>query len=143
MSRANFKTKIMEPLNNDLNVSKLRHGCLTAWLVLVIVVNSLTAFVLLFKSEIITNSLPYDVSSAMIILLGISGIANVIFSIMLFKWKKIGFWGFVFTSLGVLFINLNIGLSIGQSLFGLVAVIILYGILHIKREGVTGWSNLE
>jgi hypothetical protein len=133
----------MEPINENLNVAKQRHGCVTAWLVLMIIANSLSAVISLFASEMITENLPGDVSTSMIILLGILGIANIIFSVMLFQWKKFGFWGFIITSIGAFIINLSIGLGIGQSLFGLVSIAILYGILQIKKDNIPAWDNLE
>ena len=133
----------METIDENSNAPKQRHGCVTAWLVLMIIANSLTAILYLFASDMITKNLPGNVSTAMIILLGVIGIGNVIFSVFLFQWKKIGFWGFTITSVGALIINLSIGLGIGQSLFGLVGIAILYGVLQIKKENVTTWKNLE
>jgi hypothetical protein len=133
----------MEISNENSNVVKQRHGCVTAWLILMIILNSLIAIIYLFASDMITKNLPGNVSTPMIVLLGIIGIGNVVFSVLLFQWKKIGFWGFIFTSIGALIINLNIGLGIGQSLFGLVGIAILYGVLQIKKENVTTWENLE
>jgi hypothetical protein len=133
----------METLDRNPNTTKQRHGCATAWLVLMIIANSLTAILSLFASDMVTKNLPGNVSTSMIILLGVIGIGNIIFSVLLFQWKKIGFWGFIITSIGALIINLSIGLSIGQSLFGLVGIAILYGVLQIKKENVTTWENLE
>jgi len=133
----------METTNENPKVSKQRHGCVTAWLILMIVANSLTAGLYLFAKEMVTKSLPGDVSTPLIILLGICAIGNVIFSVMLFQWKKLGFWGFVVTGVGAIIINLIIGFSIGQSLFGLAGIAILYGVLQIKQGNFTAWENLE
>ena len=133
----------METMNENPNVIKQRHGCLTAWLVLMIILNSLTAIVYLFAGDMIAKNLPGGISTPMLILLAILGIANVCFSVLLFQWKKWGFLGFIITSIGALIINLSIGLGIGQSLFGLVGLAILYGILQIKKDNVTAWENLE
>jgi len=133
----------METTNENPKVSKQRHGCVTAWLILMIVANSLTAGLYLFAKEMVTKSLPGDVSTPLIILLGILAIGNVIFSVMLFQWKKLGFWGFVVTGVGAIIINISIGLGIGQSLFGLAGVAILYGVLQIKQGNITAWENLE
>jgi hypothetical protein len=133
----------MDSLNEDVNVPKQRHGCVTTWLVFVIIINSLFAFVYLFANEFIINSLPNDVSTTMILLLGILCIANAIFAVMLFQWKKIGFWGFVASSIFVLIINLSIGIGIGQSVAGLLGIAIYYGVLQIKRDNVSAWDNLE
>jgi hypothetical protein len=133
----------MDTINENQNVTKQRHGCVTAWLVLMIIANSLTAIIYLFASEMITKNLSMDISNSMIMLLGILGIANVVFSIMLFQWKKLGFWGFIITSIGALIVNLSIGLGIVQSLFGLAGIAILYGVLQIKKDNIPAWENLE
>jgi hypothetical protein len=133
----------METTNENPKVSKQRHGCVTAWLILMIVANSLSAGLYLFAKEMVTKSLPGDVSTPLIILLGILAIGNIIFSVMLFQWKKLGFWGFVITSAGALIINLTIGLGVGQSLFGLAGIAILYGVFQIKQGNFTAWENLE
>ena len=70
-----------------------------------------------------SQNIPGGVSKSMMIILALMGIANVIFAVLLFKWRKIGFWGFLLTSIVALAINLNIGMSIGQSLLGLVGII--------------------
>ena len=57
--------------------------------------------------------------------------------------KKIGFWGFVITSLVAVAVNLNIGLGIAQSLIGLIGILILYAVLQIKADNVSAWNNLE
>src|SRR5512133_1840059 len=104
----------METTNENPNVPKQRHGCVTAWLILMIVANSLSAGLYLFAREMLTKSLPGEVSTPMIILLGICAIGNIIFSVMLFQWMKLGFWGFVVTTAAALIINMSIGLSVGQ-----------------------------
>ncbi|MTI19844.1 hypothetical protein E1176_02295 [Fulvivirga sp. RKSG066] len=122
---------------------KQRHGCVTAWLVLMIIANSLTAVSYLFISDTISQNLPEPIPQPMIITLAILSIVNLVLAIMLFQWKKWAFWAFAGTSLIALVINFSLGLGIGTSLFGLVGLAILYGILQIKKDGVTAWQNLE
>lgn len=123
--------------------AKQRHGCVTAWLILMIIANSFTAITYLFASDMITRALPGDASQGLIILLGIVGVANVMFSILLFQWNKWGFWGFCITSVIALFINLSMGLGIGQSVMGLIGIGILYGVFQIKKNDVSAWDNLN
>ncbi|WP_430412929.1 hypothetical protein [Kordia sp.] len=132
----------MENFNDNSNYEKQRHGCVTAWLVFIIIANSLMALLYLLGGGMITENLP-GVATSILVILGLLGVGNVIFAVLLLQWKKIGFWGFLGTSIVVLFINISIGLGIGQSLFGLVGVAILYGILQIKQNDVTAWENLE
>lgn len=129
--------------NENSNVAKQRHGCVTAWLILMIICNSLIAIIYLFASDLFTNNLSGNVSTSMIILLGIIGIGNVVFSVLLFQWKKIGFWGFIVTSIAALIINISIGLGIVQSVLGLLGIAVLYGVLQIKKDNIPAWDNLE
>jgi len=143
LSRAIKKIPKMETSNDTLNNVKQRHGCVTAWLVLMIILNSISALMYLFAGDMVAKNIPGDISGSMLLPLGFLGLLNVIFSIMLFKWNKIGFWGFVLTSVGAFIINLSIGLGVGQSILGLVGIAVLYGVLQIKKGNVAAWTNLE
>ena len=122
---------------------KQRHGCVTTWLILMIIFNSLTAVIYLFAGDIVAQNLPGGISNSMMILLAVLVIFNIIFSVMLLKWKKWGFWGLIFTSIGAFVINLSIGLGIGQSIIGLFGIAILFGILQIKKDNISAWDNLD
>lgn len=129
----------LEHTNEHLNNAKQRHGCVTAWLILMIVVNSLMAifFTLLYVSEDFAGDDSVLFINVMLF------IANIVFVIMLLQWKKLGFYGFFMTSMVTLVINIIItGLSM-HALAGLVSIAILYGILQIKKGGITAWENLE
>jgi len=132
--------EIIDGTDND---GKKRHGCVTAWLVLMIVANSAVALLYLFAGNFITKYSPNSMSTGILILLALFGIANVIFAVLLLQWKKWGFFGFVISAIGSLIINLSIGLSPGQSLLGLVGIGVLYGVLQIKQDDVSAWDNLE
>jgi len=132
----------MENEHITIMENKQRHGCVTAWLILMIILNSFTALMYLLFGNTIVQNLASDASVSMIMLLGLFGVGNVIFAILLLNWKKVGFYGFVATSLIVFIINISIGLRIGQSLFGLVGIAILYGVLQIKGGDRPAWNNL-
>ena len=89
----------MEPISENPEILKQRHGCVTAWLIFMIVANSMTAVFYLFFSEVIIKTIPGGMTKSMIMVLGIIGVVNVLFSVLLLQWRKIAFWGFVFTSL--------------------------------------------
>lgn len=133
----------MEILNDEPNREKQRHGCVTAWLIFVIIVNSLVSILYLFAGEFIAKNSEVFISETTILLLGLLGLANVVCAILLFSWKKIGFWGFLITSVAALAINLNLGLSSGQTFGGLIGIAILYGILQIKKNDVSTWESLD
>ena len=121
--------------------SKKRHGCLTAFLVLMIIANSLGALIYLLGSNFVKQNMP-GMPLWAIPIMGIFSVFNLVCAIALFKWKKWGFWGFLFSSIIALIINSSIGLGIGLSLSGLLGIAILYGVLHIGKEN-KGWSQLD
>jgi hypothetical protein len=133
-AQENIKTN--DTTTNENSGNKQRNGCVTAWLIIMIIANSWSAILYLFAGDMVAKNIPNGISNPMLILLAILGLVNVVSSILLFKWEKIGFWGFVITSIGVLIVNLSIGLGIGQSLFGLVGIAVLYGVLQIKKDNV-------
>ena len=123
---------------------KTRHGCVTAWLIFMIVANSLVAVMYFFNGSAITAALPgTDISPVIIMILGLVGILNVVFAVMLWKWNKLGFWGFVGSSVISFGINIAIGLGVGQSIFGLIGVGLLYAVLQIKQDQVSAWDHME
>ncbi|NPA37348.1 MAG: hypothetical protein GXO47_10920 [Chlorobi bacterium] len=133
----------MENFNENTNTTKQRHGCVTAWLILMIIVNSAIALLYLFAGDKVAQNFPGGIPKSILILLAVTGILNVVFAILLFKWKKIGFWGFLITGTITAIINFSLGLGVFQSLFGLTGIVILYGILQIKKDNVPAWENLE
>jgi hypothetical protein len=117
-----------------------RHGCVTTWLVIMLIANSLVTLIYIvqafFKQTLVV---PFGALLA----LSITGLINVVSSILLLSWRKIGFYCFAITAVITLIINLNIGLSLGKSIFGFAGAGILYAILQIKQDGVSAWDNLK
>jgi len=132
-----------EKTDETANNGKKRHGCVTAWLIFMIIGNSLAALIYLFDGDFINKSLPRPISTTTLILLTIIGIANVMFAILLLRWNKSGFWGFVMSAIAALIVNLRVGLGIGQCLLGLAGIGILYAVLQIKQDDISAWDNLE
>lgn len=123
--------------------TKKRHGCVTAWLILMIVLNALTAVTWFFFNDVFREQIGEGVNKNTMLVLGLIGLLNLVFAIMLFRWKKWAFWGFLITSLIAFGINLSLGLGIGQSAMGLLGIIVLYAVFQIKADGRTAWSYLE
>ncbi len=124
-----------------MSENKQRHGCLTAYLILLIVANSATSLIYLLGSNTITQNAPNMPGWASPILIAFS-VFNLICAIALFKWKKWGFWGCCMTAVIMAGINLSIGLGIKSVLSGLVGIAILYGVLQIGKEN-KGWIQLD
>ena len=116
---------------------KKRHGCLTAWLIMMMIMNPLVILIYLLGGSVYSY-LPGWYIPVMILM----AIVNVTGAVLLFKWKKIGFWLFCATTAVGFFINLAAGVGIIPSLQGLIGVPILFGVLNIG--GVNkGWTQLE
>ncbi len=122
------------------NPTKQRHGCLTAWLILSIISNAFTA--LLYLINLAGSGNLGNIPVWALILLIILSAFNVICAILLFKWKKMGFWGFCISSVLVMIVNLALGLQVYLVLLGIVGVAVLYGVLQIGKEN-KGWPQLE
>jgi len=130
----------MDNFENNFPIQKERHGCVTAWLIFMIVANSVVALIYLLA---MLNSEESPIPGSILFILAILSIANVIFAILLFKWKKFGFIGFVVTAIIVFIINMYIGLGLTQSIMGLLGIGVLYAILQIEKNNVSAWENLE
>lgn len=124
-----------------MSEGKQRHGCLTAWLVLMIVANAATALMYLLGSTAIKQNFPSAPGWAFP-MLAVMGIVNVVCAVGLFQWKKWGFLGFLATSIITFVINVMVGLNLVQAIFGLAGFAILYGVLHIGKER-KGWTQLD
>jgi hypothetical protein len=124
-----------------MSEGKQRHGCLTTWLVLMMILNSLASALYFLGSATLRQNYPSAPDWAATVLFAMS-IVNIVCGIALFRWKKWGFFVFIATSAVGFMINLIIGLNIFQALLGLIGVAALYGVLQIGKEN-KGWTQLE
>ena len=120
---------------------KQRHGCLTAWLVLMIVANSAAGLMYLSGSAAIKQTLPSAASWAFPVM-GILGLFNLVCAVALLKWRKWGFWGFLGSGIVASLVNMSMGIGIGMSVVGMVGIALLYGVLQIGGEN-RGWPQLD
>jgi membrane-associated HD superfamily phosphohydrolase len=123
--------------------NKQRHGCLTAWLIYLIIANSLVSLGLLFSSESVTKNLSYITSENVYLTVVFIGIADTLFSFLLLRWIKIGFWGLLTTGILLCIVQLINSNSILNPIITIVCLLILYGLLQLKKNNVSGWDNLE
>jgi len=120
---------------------KQRHGCLTAWLLLIIVANAGVALLYMLGSAAIRHNLP-NLPTWFFPLFILGAIANIVFAIGLFRWKKWAFWGALVMSLIIFIVNLSLGINVVSALLGLAGIAILYLVLQIGGEK-KGWTQLE
>lgn len=129
-----------QPPIKPKTIVKDRHGFVTFWLVLMIVLSALSAITNF--NMVITNKMHENLTPQIVILLGVLGLVDVVFSVLLYQSKKIGFWGIVATSI-IIFIIKSATISIESAGVGLIEIAVLYGVLQIKKDGISAWDNLE
>jgi len=118
--------------------NKQRHGCLTAWLIFMIIGNSISAIVYLVDP----NMVQQDAPEWMFLLLAFVGAFNVMCAIALLQWKRWGFYGFCVMAIISCFINISIGLGIAALIMALFSMGVLFGMLNIGKEK-KAWPKLE
>jgi hypothetical protein len=118
---------------STMTQDRQRGTLLTIWLVIMLIANGWTAFTY-FQG--LTNSTVNPVFQLIpgwaIVLLLILGVANVIATILLFSWKKIGLYIFSGSALIAFVVNIMIGISPLVALFGLIGVGIIWLLLRSR-----------
>ena len=130
-----------ETIKEESSNGKKRHGCLTAYLVFMLIINSGTALVYLNSSNAIKSNLP-DMPDWSFGVLIFGSIFNLVCAVALLQWKKWGFWGFTGSSCISFITNLYIGTPIVSACLGLTGIVILYGVLQIGDDN-KGWTQLD
>jgi tetratricopeptide (TPR) repeat protein len=127
---------------------KQRHGCLTAYLV-VMIIGQLFSALIYFLGGLIIPLIPTEFAAGLmpgtgagVFILGILGLVNIACAVALLNWKQWGFWGITGTTLIALVINLILGSDISSVASSLISIAILYGVLQIGT-GNKGWPQLE
>ena len=104
---------------------KKRGAWLTIWLVFMLIANLFTALTYLVLNRTLSSVYP-NVAPYIWYLYGSVTLANFVFVIFLFMWKKWPFFALCGTSIIAFIMNLAIGLGIFSAIFGLIGPIILY-----------------
>ncbi len=124
---------------------KKRHGCLTALLVFIIVINLFAAFFTWLGAGVLAEFLENEPATWVTWFNVIISLLVVVFAIAIFIWKKWGFWGLVAIQIINIVVSAVSGnvFSVVSSIIGaLIAIGILYGVLQIGNED-KGWPQLE
>ena len=134
-----------EPARQTTQTStKQRHGCLTAYLVVMLIANfGVLIYYLVIKNtpQGSATGAPPIPDWAFVTLLTV-GTGNIICVVALFRWKIWGFWGFAGLALVTLLVNLQLGFSFAEVVSDLTAIVFLYAVLNIGRDN-KGWPQLE
>jgi hypothetical protein len=131
----------LQGANEADNRPKQRHGCLTAWLIFVIVVNMIVALAYPGMGSIIHRTMP-GFPEWFVWPFAACSVLNIIFAIALFAWKRWGFYGMVLDAVIAFGLNLYVGASPIALIVGLAGVGLLFGVLQIGGNN-SGWSQLE
>jgi hypothetical protein len=143
---------------------KKRHGCVTVWLLLIILLNTLssvTNFSLPFVRDKLLPKLleqlpqlPPDVDEQILkseealarvptwifMVSGTLALVAILSAMALLAWKKVGFYGICVVAVTSMGLNM-VGGQFGGICFGLMGIIILYAILQLGTP--SAWSQLE
>lgn len=118
-----------------------RHGCLIAYLIVMILVNAMVSISYSASRVQLQEKFP-EMPDWTFPALTLLGFVNIICAVALFKWRKWGFWGFCLSSFITVFVHIRAGLPISQAVSGLVGIGILYGVLQIGKHN-KGWPQLK
>lgn len=114
-----------------------RHGFTTFWLIFGIASNAV------FFPSFWAEWLFTEYTEAAILLLDVACAVDIVAGVLLLCWKKIGFTISIITTSLVMLSNIISGHSIGYMLFNASMLAILFGVLHIRKNGKTAWEQLE
>ena len=124
--------------NNDL---KQRHGCVTFWLWLVLLVN-LGSVLMQVINLLDPSESVYPVWTVVLLVLLAS--CNVVASLLLMRWRKLGFYLFVASALAELVVGLLLlDLHPVESVTSLASIAIWWAVLQIRYDGRSAWSQME
>src|SRR5690348_10145000 len=101
-------------------MKKQRHGCLTAWLLFVIVLNAVAAVLNVFDSGL-ASTIPGSAGWAVPVRAALA-IVNVTCAVALLLWRRWGFYGLVVTTIVGLVVNVALGVNAALVLFGLITL---------------------
>lgn len=125
-------------MNNEL---KQRHGCVTFWLWLVLIVNA--GFMLQYLVSVF-NPNPLLPNRSISLLLALLCACNVFAALLLMRWNKTGFYLFIVSSVVSLVVNiLLLDVHPVQSVSSLLGIVIWWGVLQIRRDSISAWSQME
>jgi len=127
----------IRPTANPPLSQKSRHGCLTTWLILIIIANITNMII----SSVTISANPGDYYQWALPAQIVLGIWAVICALALFRWKKWGFYGFLSAAVVLLILNL-ISQNYLYSFTPFISVIILYAVLNIGKDN-KGWPQME
>ncbi len=106
-------------------VKKQRSCWLSAFLILMLIANALTAYIYTTNPELVMGLYP-RATATVLYLLAVIACINVILAIGIWAWRKWGVIGFYISIIIVFIINLYLGVGFLASMPGLVGGVIIF-----------------
>ena len=113
-----------------------RGPLLTIWLAILLISNLATAFILTFMSTGIASEFP-DIAPWIFQIYGLLALANFLFVIFLFMWKRWAFFAYCAAAVIGFVLNLYIGIAPSQAVLGILGPLVLYLIMKSR------WASFE
>ncbi len=118
-----------------------RHGCLSAYLVLMVLINPISAWNIIEKLSSGPAGAPVTPTWVSIVHVAVCAL-NFVFALAVYRWKKWGVYGLVVTGFVAFAVNASRPHHILFALLGLSGVAILFGLLHIGEDN-KAWSQFD
>jgi hypothetical protein len=118
-----------------------RHGCLTTYLVFMLIANTLTALSYFVLGDKILAQYPSAPSGVQYVF-GIGALINVITTAALFWWQKWAFYMVCVLAVAFCGLNIYIGINPVGAFVGLIGPLILYAVFQIGGQN-KGWKYLK
>jgi ribosomal protein L40E len=119
---------------------KSRHGCLTTWLIFIIIVNAGFAILNLLKRDMLWEEVA---APTWVVIFSVAmAVLTVVCAIALFRWQMWGFILFLFLAIVTCVVDVAVARNILAGIMAFIPVLVLYGVLHIGRK-INGWDQLE
>lgn len=129
-------------------MEKQRNGFITLFLSAVIIVGTFAGFSIIREAyaEMDFNKPMQTIT----IIIGGLLLVDALGASLLLIWKKIGYWIMVSSGIGCLcvacYLNYAMGIStyMGAAIYGsIINPLIIFGILQIRKDGISCWRLLE
>lgn len=108
-----------------------RGGCLTSYLVFMIIANGLSAMAYILSPGAIQQATP-RLSEPLTLVLGAGAFLNIGLAIAVWNWRRVGVFGFLAMGVLVFPLNLWLGIPIASALFGLIGPSLLAVLVRPK-----------
>jgi hypothetical protein len=116
---------------------KKRHGFVTFWLWFMIIFNPILAIHIFARNYLLSWFL---YSKTYLTINGLGCIVNFVSAILLLNWIN-GFWLILVFAIITPFINKEANFVI-QLIYSIIVCLIQFGILHLKKNGISTWAYL-